>query len=388
MLLSVIVPVYNTKKYLAQCLNSILNQAYSDVEIILVDDGSTDGSAEVCDSYEKADSRVRVIHQKNCGCIYARLSGIKDSKGEYIGFVDSDDWIEADMYQVLISAAVEKNCDIVSMGYMTVSESERKAVDDAVFFGFYEKEKNLDNLLAGMMYEETEKRRGIHPALWSKVIRRELLMEAYTRVEENITLGEDAAIFYPCCLHAERIFIMKEYLYYYRVHSESMCRSMNIDTILKINSFYQHMQKTFSRYGEKYNLQKQLKKYLWTFVFPWLQQVFDFQAGELYIFPYSEIEKGKDIILYGAGRVGEAYYSQISGNHYCNIVAWADKGGEKKRRDIIYPSRISNYKYDIIVIAVGDKKTAEEITEELQVSGIEKEKIFWRLPQKMLFEFS
>lgn len=386
--LSVIVPVYNAKKYLAECLESIIAQTYSDMEIIVIDDGSTDGSAEICDRYARADSRVHVIHQENRGCIYVRSSGIRKSNGKYIGFVDSDDWIETDFYQVLMSTAEEKNCDIVSMGYTEVYESETRRADEGVFFGLYEKGRNLDQLLSGMMYEEAERRRGVHPSLCTKVIRKKLLTDAYDEVEENITMGEDAAVFYPCCLHAERIYIMKEYKYHYRVHDESMCRSMDVGTILKIDSFYRRMQKIFSVYGEKYDLQEQLRRYLWTFVSPWLQQTFGFQGGELYLFPYSGIEKGEDIILYGAGKVGKAYYAQISENRYCNIIAWADKAGDKKRRGVICPDRISDFEYDRIVIAAGDKKMAEEITAELRALGIKKEKIFWHWPQKMLFEFS
>lgn len=386
-LLSVIVPVYNSGKYIKQCVNSILNQTYSDLEIILIDDGSTDDSGEICDKYEKEDKRVRVIHQENCGCIKARLSGLQNSNGKYIGFVDSDDWIDVDLYQTLMSVAEEKNCDIVSMEYTAVYGSRKEKINDSVFFGFYEKNKNLDTLLSGMMYEETEKRRGVQPSLWSKVIKRELLIDAYDKVDEKITMGEDAIIFYPCCLNADRIFIMREYKYYYRIHNESMCRSMDVNTILKIYSFYQQMQKIISTYKEKYHLQKQLKKYVWTFVSSYLQQVFNIQSGALYLFPYSEIDKGKDIILYGAGSVGEAYYSQIEENHYCNIIAWADKAGTNKRSDIIYPEQIPCFEYNKIVIAVGDKNMAKEIMLELYMLGIEKEKILWHQPQKILFDF-
>lgn len=387
MLISVIVPVYNTKKYLSDCLNSIVNQTYFDMEIILVDDGSTDGSAEICDEYAKKDNRICVIHQENRGCVYARLSGLQRSRGEYIGFVDSDDWIDLDMYQILMSIVEEKNCDIVSMGYTAVYESERKKKDDAVFFGLYEREKNMDDLLSGMMCEEKEKKRGIHPALCSKVIKRNLLMDVYSEIEKNITMGEDAAVFYPCCLKAKRIFSMKEYKYYYRIHGESMCHSMNIDTISKIYLFDQYMQKIFSRYEEKYNLKKQLKKYICTFVFSWLEQVFNLHKEMLYLFPYFEIEKKTKIILYGAGKVGESYYSQILKNHYCNVIAWADKAGNSKKNGIIYPDQILKLDYNKIVIAVCSKEVAEEIINELVMLGIEKEKIFWLKPYEIAFEF-
>lgn len=356
------------------------------MEIILVDDGSTDGSAEICDEYAKADDRIYVVHQENQGCILARLCGLQKSRGEYIGFVDSDDWIDLDMYQVLMSAVEEKKCDIVSIGYTAVYESKREREDGGVFFGFYEKGKNLDDLLSGMMHEITEKISGVHPSLWSKVIKRELLMDAYSSIEENITIGEDAAVFYPCCLKAERILAIKDYKYYYRIHSESMCRTMNLDTIFEIYLFHQYMQKIFSKYAEKYNLQRQVKQYTWRLVHLWLGQVFNIRTEALYLFPYSEVYRNENIVLYGAGKVGEMYYSQISKNHYCNIIAWADKTGNSKKNNIIYPEQIPSLDYSKIVVAVNDKKIVEEIIDELTMLGIEKEKILWSKPHEMPIE--
>ena len=114
--LSIIVPVYNNKNYLMQCIDSIINQKLRDIEIILVDDGSTDGSGAICDKYCDLDERIQLIHQENRGCLYARLQGLKESSGEYVGFVDSDDYIASDMYELLMYVAKTKNCDIVSMG--------------------------------------------------------------------------------------------------------------------------------------------------------------------------------------------------------------------------------------------------------------------------------
>ena len=189
MTLSVIVPIYNTQEYLKQCVDSILNQKYDDLELILVDDGSIDGSSEICDQYQRIDNRVKVIHQKNQGCISARRCGLQNSKGDYIGFVDSDDWIAPDMYQILMVIAEEKECDIVSMGYTVVNGKEEKEEDDATLFGLYEEEKNLDSLLSVMMYDAGKEKRGVHPSLCSKVIRRKLLVDIFSKVDENITIG-------------------------------------------------------------------------------------------------------------------------------------------------------------------------------------------------------
>jgi len=120
---SVVVPVYNAQEYLRRCVDSILNQTYTDLEIILVDDGSTDQSAEICKEYAVKDSRVRYLFQENAGPDYARKKGVQVSTGEYLTFADADDYVDADMIGRLHQELVERNCDMVC--------SQAKRVDDS-----------------------------------------------------------------------------------------------------------------------------------------------------------------------------------------------------------------------------------------------------------------
>lgn len=124
-LISVIVPVYNTKDYLGRCIESIVNQTYTNLEILLIDDGSTDGSGQICDSYQTMDSRIRVFHQKNRGAAAARNSGLEKARGEFIGFVDSDDYIEEDMYTSL-HAAMKEDVDMVCCGTVLLFPSKMR----------------------------------------------------------------------------------------------------------------------------------------------------------------------------------------------------------------------------------------------------------------------
>ena len=128
---SVIVPVYNVEKYLARCVDSITYQTYENLDIILVDDGSTDNSGRICDEYAKKDTRIRVIHQKNKGLSGARNSGIFASTGDYIGFVDSDDWIDKDMYELLVNTAIEHHADIARCDtYLNYDDGTEKTNSD------------------------------------------------------------------------------------------------------------------------------------------------------------------------------------------------------------------------------------------------------------------
>ena len=110
--ISIIVPVYNCEKYISNCINSVLEQSFKDFELILVDDGSSDRSFEICESFAKKDSRVRAIHQPNSGVSRARNIGLDEAKGEYIGFVDGDDCVDKEMYERLYKNLADNNADI------------------------------------------------------------------------------------------------------------------------------------------------------------------------------------------------------------------------------------------------------------------------------------
>ena len=123
---SVIIPIYNSEKYLHECLDSVINQTYKDIEIILVDDGSTDKSSSICDEYAKKDERIKVFHTSNNGPSHARNIGIDNATGEYIVFQDSDDYIELNMIEDTVKEALKSDSDLVISGHKTFFEEERK----------------------------------------------------------------------------------------------------------------------------------------------------------------------------------------------------------------------------------------------------------------------
>ncbi|MCL2519058.1 MAG: glycosyltransferase [Oscillospiraceae bacterium] len=122
--ISIIVPVYNVEKYFDKCINSILNQTYLNVEVILINDGSSDGSGQLCDKYKEQDNRIKVMHQDNQGQAIARNNGLDIATGNYIGFVDSDDWIEDDMYELLYKNIINYTADISMCKYTPIEEDQ------------------------------------------------------------------------------------------------------------------------------------------------------------------------------------------------------------------------------------------------------------------------
>lgn len=223
-LLSIIVPVYNVENYIHKCLDSILAQDFSDYEVILVDDGSTDSSGIICDQYASATSFFRCIHKPNGGLPSARKCGYEASLGQYVTFVDSDDWIAPDMYRKMCQAVHDTQADIVLCDYTAVMPT-REEICRALFpSGFYDKNRLEKEVYPSMIYSGTYYKYGISPNLWNKLFRRELLRDHLFHVPDDVIVGEDALASYSCILEASSAFFINEPLYYYRSNADSLSR--------------------------------------------------------------------------------------------------------------------------------------------------------------------
>ncbi len=144
MKISVIIPVYNTEKYLHECISSVINQTYNNLEIILINDGSQDFSGAICDDYAKQDSRIKVIHKENGGVSSARNEGLKLASGDYIAYLDSDDSIEPNMYEILLRAAQEKDIDIIGCDYINVNNNRSFVPNNNIETNWYEENDVLE----------------------------------------------------------------------------------------------------------------------------------------------------------------------------------------------------------------------------------------------------
>lgn len=144
-LISVIIPIYNVEKYLKRCVDSVLNQTYNNLEIVLVDDGSPDNSGKICDDYAKSDSRIKVVHKKNGGLSSARNAGLDIATGEYVSFIDSDDWVEKDLYKVLTDIANENDVDIIISQFKSGNKDEKNDKSDIKILDLTERFESICN---------------------------------------------------------------------------------------------------------------------------------------------------------------------------------------------------------------------------------------------------
>ena len=184
MRISVIVAVYNIEKYIAKCIESIINQSYRDLEIILVDDGSTDRSGKICDDYAEKDNRIKVIHRENGGPGSARNTGLDCAKGEYIAFVDGDDWLEKEMYATLMRLCIQYEADVVACRYRCVYKEHQTDASSGVLTIFDTEQEMLIQCL------KADEKFLIQQAVWNKLWKKDILAD--NRFPERKWCGEDA----------------------------------------------------------------------------------------------------------------------------------------------------------------------------------------------------
>lgn len=233
MKISAIVPVYNVEKYLDECIASICSQTYSDIEIVLIDDGSTDNSGTICDNWKNKDSRIVVVHCDNKGVSAARNIGLDIATGDVIAFVDSDDILEKNMYEDMIEAMTRSNLSLVVCGYKKIDENGKELPEqyDDIEKGLYTPEQYLN-----LFYVNGKVRTSLVVA-WNKLYKK-TLFENIRYMEGNIQ--EDEEIIHKLVLKTENILYLGKELYRYRIRTGSIMRSLEFN-----KNLYYYFQQRF-----------------------------------------------------------------------------------------------------------------------------------------------
>lgn len=233
MKLSVIVPIYKVEKYLEKCIESIISQTYNDLEIILVDDGSPDKCPEICDEFARKDGRIKVVHKENGGLLSARKAGLETATGEYVGFVDGDDYIQKDMYFELMQSVINYKSDIAICEFWYSYPDREIESDYFLNKKLYSRNELENEVFPTMLFKDRFYSFGIYPNCWSKIFKRELLNKHLPGVDNRIRLGEDASFVYPCILDCKSISYVDKPLYHYLINPESMTKKYD-DTLSEI----------------------------------------------------------------------------------------------------------------------------------------------------------
>lgn len=237
-LISVIIPIYNTEKYLEDCIKSVVNQSYENLDIILVNDGSTDKSKEICEKYAEKDSRIRLINQSNMGAAMAKNAGLNNIKGDLFMILDSDDLLQKNNIEILYDCMQKEKSDIIEACYTTIYK-EFKNID--IHQNSKKENFNTENALKELIIS-----RKFHQTPWNKLYKTELLKDIRFPKDKYI---DDEYWTYKLFANAKRITWINEVLYYYRQHEESTMGRMysikRLDAVDALYDRYKFMKKNF-----------------------------------------------------------------------------------------------------------------------------------------------
>lgn len=370
--ISVIIPVYNTEEYIEKCIESVINQTYRNLEIILVNDGSTDGSLDICKRFQIKDDRIIVIDKENQGLVAARKTGVKEASGEYIAFVDSDDWIDDWAYERITEGS--NNEDVVMFGMVEDFGSRQIEKINAIREGHYDFSQIREDIIPHIFGTDYFFYFGILPNLVCKLIRRTLMLNVLEEIDRRVTVGEDVDFTCHALAKADSVNVLHVMPYHYVQRQQSMMRKEV--TAASIQALFTDLDTI--DFGQLTNV-------------CWKEQMLFYKAFILQLkqtsllvensFFYKSLHE-KKLLIYGAGNYGFALRRAFAGTNKLNITvtAMADRDWMKKTNsdvDVIAPEDIMKYNFDYVYIAILNEKICENVRDYLIDIGIEQEKIIY-----------
>lgn len=383
-LISILVPVYNAAQYLPRCIESIINQTYKNLEIICVDDGSTDNSLKILRSYQSKDSRILVIHQKNTGVVGAKKTAMRLAQGDYIGYVDSDDWIEPTMYENLITYMKDNDADIVCCGTYKDYSNYTNIVTQGYKEGIYEKEDIIDsdNGYGLVSLKEIDKY-FITNYLWDKVYKREVIFENQLLVPDDISDGDDTACVYPTILVSNKIGILEKCYYHYCIRDNSLSQT-TINGKEKYVKLFQYIREKLSVQIKSYpSLNSQIKMMEYSHkLLGNPKEIISYSNGIL--FPFGKIYENANIVIYGDGRFGNQLQKILKEYEKLNIVGVVDEYKDKK--GLLKIADLKLVKYDFIIIGILKSVLVKEVVDNLIKNDVPQKKIVY-IDAEMLIEY-
>ena len=375
-LVSMIVPVYRIDRYLGICIESLIRQTYKNIEIILVDDGSDDRCHDICDLYKTKDNRIKVIHKENGGLVSARKAGLQASTGTYIGYVDGDDWLDDGFVASMITDALQYRADIVCAGFTRDLFQQSAKMFNHLPTGVYCGDK-LDNLKATMLSDGDFFRLGITTYVWNKLFRREILTEPQMRVDERISIGEDAAVTYPALMNSHCVVVNDCNDYHYRQREDSMLKTSAHFSVEAENLrvLYEYLLTFAAGHEDRFQLKKQITDYVLGIC---LMRSGGRLPGKDSYSTFDDAYYGKKVVVFNAGTFGQQLVNRFQESRHCTIVKWIDDDYWEYRRcclNVDAVESIVEVDFDYVLIATVDPEVAEIIKQRLIHLGVHAEKL-------------
>lgn len=377
--ISVIVPIYRIEKYLPTCIESLLNQSFQYFELLLINDGSPDNCAKICDDYAKIDARVKVVHKKNGGLLSARKAGLNEAKGKYISFVDGDDWVDKYYLDIMYKLAEANASDLVMTGHFREFDGKIETIKPKLA-GVYGEQEIESSIIPNAIYNGAFCEHGISTYVWNKLFKTELLKEVLFDVPNDIVMGEDAAITYSYLSISKRLVISRIPLYYYRQRHDSIVKSIeNPKTeYYRLGLLMNFLKLKLSKKLDNQTLNKQIKLYLYSQILVRSGGIIHNKSEDLFFNPFLRVKRNSKVVVYSSGSFGQHILTTNIKTRFFEIIKWIDvdfhdlnTGGNS-----VQPiSSINNAEFDFLIIATINPSTFKSIRTELGLMGIDENKI-------------
>lgn len=377
--ISVLVPIYGIEKYLAKCIESLLDQSFLNFELILVDDGSPDNCPQICDEYAAKDSRIKVVHKENGGLLSARKAGLENASGKYVAFVDGDDWVDKYYLDILYKLAEANASDLVVTGHFREFNGKIETIKPKSA-GTYDQEQIATSILPKAIYSGDFCEHGVSTYVWNKLFRKELLNEILYDVPNAIIMGEDAAITYAYLSVSKRLTISRIPLYYYRQRHDSIVKSIENPKMeyYRLGLLMNFLKTKLSPVLPNENLTKQIKFYLYSQILVRSGGLIQDEGGDVFFNPFLNTKKGSKIVVYSSGSFGQHILSTNVKTNFFQIVKWIDVDFHQLNigGNFVQPiSSVENTEFDFLIIASNNPDFWDSIKAELVLMGIAEGKI-------------
>lgn len=404
-MISIIIPVYNVEEYLDECLKSIISQDYLDMQIICVNDGSTDSSQAILEEYERKYNNIEVYTKKNGGLSSARNYGIERAKGEYVFFLDSDDKLaDNNCISFMVKKMDENKLDVLCFDGESFFETEDIKNRNHSYSNYYDRVKSYGLFESGYdLFIELFKDGNYRENIAVKCIRRDLIIDNKLRFMDGM-IYEDAFFAFGLVLSSKRVEHVKKCVYMRRVREGSItqkpilfynvysmfCGYIGILELIKKHNLEQDewVSKYISSLKEYlielyYQISKEERKKI-NNLNEWeryiLESVISQSSISEYVFPYHLFPQNARVMLYGAGRIGKSFFNMGKIDGYVNIVGIADKRAKELCRNsfpVLDVEDLEKQDFDYLLICVDSFKIAEEIENQLVELGLNRSKIRW-----------
>jgi len=375
-LVSIIIPIYGVELYLKKCIESVLSQTYQNLQIILVNDGSKDKCSEICDYYAIKDARIQIIHKQNEGLVNARKSGLAIAKGEFVTFVDGDDWVGENFIYNLIQPSLKYDIDLTIAGFIREFYGKEEKILPKLPTGYYSSESLVNTIFPNAIYNGIFFQHGISTYVWNKLFRISKLKQFLSLIDKNIVMGEDAALTYPYLFNCNSVYITNATDYYYRQRPNSIVKSVpNLKLeYSQLSLLFNHLKKNLSNNLNNY-IQNQLKLYFYSQILIRSGGVINSDITNI---PFPGIDNAKNLVIYSSGSFGQHLISSLRKLNYYKIISWLDVDHIESQifgLEVNSIDHILNITFDLVVIASIDEKFTIDAVNKLISLGIPRNKI-------------